>query len=226
MPAWTRAPALANCLRVPSSVTLSMRRFNVEEARQAQANSWPESMRHASVKRRAEFAAGRVCARQALKAGGYFGPSLLPPDARGLPTWPDGWVGSISHTDGIAVAAVDHRDNCDALGVDIERLLDDQACNEIQAIVASPSELILLNPLSRNHALTLLFSAKEALYKALFPNVGRFFDFSAAIATDWRPDVLTLSLAVHWSSRWKQGAEIRATYAFHDDHVLTMVWAS
>src|SRR5437763_335927 len=56
-------------------------------------------------KRRAEFATGRVCARQALeRLGVAVGPLLPHPDRS--PAWPPGIVGSISHTDGYCAVAV------------------------------------------------------------------------------------------------------------------------
>ncbi|MEL1221549.1 4'-phosphopantetheinyl transferase superfamily protein, partial [Aeromonas hydrophila] len=48
--------------------------------------------------------------------------------------------------------------------------------------------------LSRAEALTLIFSAKESLFKALYPRVGRYFDFLDARWLTMTEQTLTLEL--------------------------------
>ena len=52
---------------------------------------------------------------------------------------------------------------------------------------------------------TAVFSAKEALYKALFPRVGRFFGFDHAEIAEIRPDGLALRLTKPLSTGWPAG---------------------
>jgi 4'-phosphopantetheinyl transferase EntD len=116
-------------------------------------------------KRRNEFLAGRKAARIALSAIG--GPSVaLPPGADRVPHWPDGFVGSITHCDDVclAVATLHAR----AVGVDVEPatalprdLWDAILLPEEQESIASAP-----NP---GLAAKLIFSAKEAAYKAQYP---------------------------------------------------------
>lgn len=47
---------------------------------------------------------------------------------------------------------------------------------------------------SKSQLVSLVFAAKEALFKALYPRVGHFFDFSAAAVVSWQPGRLQLQL--------------------------------
>jgi len=75
---------------------------------------------------------------------------------------------------------------------------------------------------------TLLFSAKESLFKALFYQVGDWFDFDAARLTGFNSEEhvfrqLTRSLAPHLFA-WRQFC---GTYRAFDDKLLTLiVWDS
>src|SRR5579859_734056 len=66
-----------------------------------------------------EFAAGRLCARRALAELGLEQP--IPAASDRQPIWPQGIVGSITHTEGIAAAVVASRSRFAALGLDAER---------------------------------------------------------------------------------------------------------
>ena len=70
-----------------------------------------------------------------------------------------------------------------AIGVDVERWLDDDAPARLGAALAGAGELDALVaqtswPAAR--VLTVLFSAKESIYKCLFPGVRTYFGFEAA----------------------------------------------
>jgi 4'-phosphopantetheinyl transferase EntD len=88
-------------------------------------------------------------------------------DKHGAPLWPDGIVGSISHTTGYAAALVARLGQFSGLGVDTERvggvtrnlwprLFDAEECDH----------LIRLEAEGQKRAATLFFSAKEASHKA------------------------------------------------------------
>src|SRR5947207_7559339 len=73
----------------------------------------------AGDKRRREFAAGRACARLALeRLGRSNGPVLRGSNRE--PVWPDGVVGSITHTAGYCAAAVTEASCVLGLGIDAE----------------------------------------------------------------------------------------------------------
>ncbi|MFB6436280.1 4'-phosphopantetheinyl transferase [Streptomyces sp. NPDC056411] len=135
-------------------------------------------------KRKREFAAGRWCARRAL-AGLGWPPVPILPGPRGEPRWPSGTVGALTHCEGYAAAAVAPRQEVLAVGADAEpaRPLPDG----ILDAVSLPDERAHL-PRDRPGAPplpwdTLLFSAKEAVYKAWFPMTGRTLGFEDAFLT-------------------------------------------
>jgi enterobactin synthetase component D len=141
----------------------------------------PPQLGNVSFKRKAEFLAGRHCAHQAIR---QLAPCDSPPDipitAAGLPSWPDGIVGSITHAGGFVSAAVALRKHAISIGIDCERLMTKKVALEIATLVATPAELaaaMAQTGLDENDALTLLFSAKEAVFKCLYPLSGLFFTF-------------------------------------------------
>ena len=125
-------------------------------------------------KRRAEFAAGRHCARAALGQLGRAGAPLLRlPD--GAPDWPAGTVGSISHTEGcvVGVAALDTL-VC-AVGVDVEQQ-GDTVPPGVLALVCNDAERRWLAALPSDEAagaVRALFSVKEAVVKCTSGLLGR-----------------------------------------------------
>ena len=80
-----------------------------------------ERSREWAAVRRQEYLAGRWCARVALNRAGYAGPpAALGADADGLPQWPDGFLGSITHSRGLC-AALQRARGAGFTGVDVER---------------------------------------------------------------------------------------------------------
>jgi 4'-phosphopantetheinyl transferase EntD len=130
----------------------------------------------ASGPRRAEFAAGRTCAHRALAAIGREIPTIGRGPRR-QPVWPAGVTGSISHTAEIAVAVAARRTEAvDGLGVDVEvvGVLDD----EIRADVLDPAEWSQCEAsIDPAEASTAVFCSKEAVFKTLFPRLGREIGF-------------------------------------------------
>ena len=134
-------------------------------------------VRDACASRRAEFAAGRACVRQALRDVGAPPYAILPDDCR-APIWPHGLVGSISHCPGLCVAVIAHRLLRKAIGVDVET--NDRLADGIRDIVATPVEREELARLRGSLAcdpLKLLFVIKEALFKLYFPAARHFLEF-------------------------------------------------
>lgn len=131
----------------------------------------------ARLKRLQEFAAGRACARAALEQFGVHG-FVLRAAADRQPLWPDGYVGSITHTAGFCAAAAASRTHVLAIGVDSECV--GAPTPDIWSTICREEELDWLQSLSageRPAAVTLVFSAKEAFYKCQYPLVSEWLDF-------------------------------------------------
>lgn len=132
-------------------------------------------------KRRAEFAAGRRAARAALVALGEP-PVALPREPNRSPLWPDGLLGSLSHDAHLAAAAVARTTDVRLLGLDLTEAADLPPSTHAE-ILPHPTERHLTGLDAR-----LAFSAKETLFKALYPEVGSVFGFDAAVVTPHRSE--------------------------------------
>lgn len=185
----------------------------------------PTHLSGAVDKRQAEYLAGRCLAGLAMQhLGGKSG--SLPVGQDHAPDWPVGFAGSISHCDGHCVCLVTDqpRTTC---GIDIERFADDTCLNGIlhQALLWMERRF-LMNFLNSDvtRTATLFFSAKETLFKALYPIVKRYFDFEDACVCQLEEEKLTVELMrdLHWSL--PIGTVFTIGFKYCTDHVLT--WLS
>ena len=117
-----------------------------------------------------EFAAGRKVARIALDRIGI--PECEIPRRGRVPVWPTPVVGSIAHTSTLAAATVGPASGHQGLGIDIEART--AVSPEVAKRVLSPAERAWLPAPEWR---TMLFSAKEAVYKAIYPLTGEFLGF-------------------------------------------------
>jgi len=128
--------------------------------------------------RRREYAAGRLLAR-ALLSGIEAGGAPLTNGPDRAPVWPAGIVGSITHCTALCAVAVADAKTVAGIGIDVERAgpLPDNVVARILAPAEREAIARLPLPL-RTIADRLVFSAKEAAYKALYPRTKEFLDFS------------------------------------------------
>lgn len=126
-------------------------------------------------KRVADFCTGRVAAATCLAALGYPRTPILQGGDR-APVWPAGLVGSITHSNGVALAAVGLAADWAGLGLDLEHVsalrrlaIADRIADAAERawIGADPARLVAV------------FSAKEAIFKAIYPRFRRWFGFEA-----------------------------------------------
>lgn len=136
-------------------------------------------MAKAVDKRRREYTAGRVLARRAAAKLGLGAIEVLPREDR-APRWPEGVVGSITHTRGHVAVALARADALRGVGLDVEqaeplkhRLWDMICTDEDRAMLDRYPEP------ERSRLAKIVFSAKEAAYKAQFAITEQFLGFSA-----------------------------------------------
>lgn len=131
----------------------------------------------AVMKRKREFRAGRHTAHKLLETLGYEQFRLVSGDHR-QPLWPDGIVGSVSHTQGYCVCAVAPQQHITGIGIDVEQT---QPVDEASLpLICNRSELRmveLLQPESAFPLCKLIFSAKECVHKVYYPLNGYTLDF-------------------------------------------------
>ncbi|WP_170940461.1 4'-phosphopantetheinyl transferase superfamily protein [Pseudoalteromonas sp. NBT06-2] len=141
--------------------------------------SLPSVIEGSVIKRQAEFLAGRYGAMRVLAEIGYDNLEI-PIGSYRNPIWPEGVVASISHTDSQIVCMASLKVDNDYLGVDVEVWLEPKVAMEIKHIVLNERERMFLSKcnLSLSRLISICFSAKESLFKAVFPYVNKYLDFS------------------------------------------------
>lgn len=135
----------------------------------------------AVLTRRQQFTAARLLARQALQRLGQAPVPLLNDEQR-VPIWPQGIVGTITHTHVWCGVAVARAGEVTGLGADVEQAtplelnLWDRICRpeERDFLRAQPEP-------ARGLLAKAIFSAKESIYKALYPSVRVFLDFQGML---------------------------------------------
>jgi len=137
--------------------------------------------------RRREFATGRRLAREGLRALGLVEPGRLEllPDADRVPIWPPGFVGSITHKRDLCGVAVARSEAYRGLGLDLEPARPVRP--ELQETICTARERGWLRGLGREEQglrCRIVFSVKEAVYKAFYPSLRerwRFHDVAVEI---------------------------------------------
>ncbi len=177
------------------------------------------------AKRQAEYLAGRLCAREALRrVTGQ--PSVPDVGEDRAPQWSRGVVGSITHGANWAAALVAQREHWRALGLDVERLLPAERAQRLQGEILTPAELQRLQNLddeTRAARISLTFSLKESLFKALYPLTLTRFYFHDAELLEMDHDSARLRLLIDLHPDWRTGAELDGQFALFDNKVLSLV---
>lgn len=141
-------------------------------------------------KRRREFRTVRHCARRALSELGIAPTALLPGD-RGMPQWPPGVVGSMTHCAGYRAAAVARGRDVLTIGIDAEP--HDVLPPDVLRYVTLDEERARLVELATADSGIcwdrILFSIKETVYKAWFPLTRKWLGFADAAVTIALPTV-------------------------------------
>lgn len=133
---------------------------------------------NAVLKRQREFIAGRTSARMALMQMGYTN-QPVPRSASRAPLWPEGVVGSISHNSHYCVAVTSLSSLYTGIGIDIESPVG--LSPDLVNLVCTPSEREFLSHRSgpvRGKLAKLFFSAKESVYKCIFPIFSEQLEFT------------------------------------------------
>ncbi len=150
----------------------------------------------ARPKRQHEFATARALAHLALRRIGADADAILN-DTERAPTWPDGVRGSITHCDTRALAAVCRAEH-GSVGIDVEHRKELKRTLWQSVFLESEiADLERLPDALRGRMALVLFSAKEALYKAQFPISRTYMGFRAlrveavggALVCTWQLDV-------------------------------------
>ncbi|TLX54364.1 4'-phosphopantetheinyl transferase [Stutzerimonas nosocomialis] len=177
-------------------------------------------------KRQTEYLAGRLCAHEALRLTHGNGAVVQPNEDRS-PAWPAGCVGSITHGGGWAGAVVGQASHWRGLGLDVERRLDAGRADRLMEEILTPAEregYATLVAAERALKVTVTFSLKESLFKALYPLVQtRFYFEHAELVHLGRDGSARLRLLTDLSPGWRRGAELDGQFVCFENYLLSLV---
>lgn len=188
----------------------------------------PERLSTAVTKRKAEFVAGRYCVQLALKRMGEDSGQAIGISEKRAPLWPEGLIGSITHSKGFASAALASAQWIRGIGIDSERLIAEKTANNVASHILIPTETYEKNcglVSSARQYLTLIFSAKESIFKCLFPLVEQYFDFrDAEISLNPQdPGKFRFRLRKHLTGEFRDGYIGAGQYTLAGNFVHTAV---
>ena len=171
-----------------------------------------------SDKRKRDFSAGRIAAKAALSKSGFKEEFSLINSNR-IPEWPTGFVGSISHSNNMAISVVAKSNNYNSLGVDIESRKKNLSKDLIKKITTDKEQRWLNSKKDFSTYGLILFSAKESIYKSLssigFTNIG-FKDVNLAILErEFRIEAEFVIQGIPLE-------QIRLFYTIEDEYVSTL----
>ena len=172
-------------------------------------------------KRRFEFATGRHCARECLKQLGIT-PCAIPRTPDGMPAWPTGTIGAITHSHDYAAAVVAHRSMVESLGVDIERT--DRLTNSLSERILTDHEAKWIEQQTpyTGDLPSLFFSAKESVYKCIYPHARQWINFKDVHIV---PNLETRSFSAQPTSSdcsfWPSQEKLTGRFAFFETSILT-----
>lgn len=186
---------------------------------------FPNALLSAVAKRRCEYLSGRIAAQTLLKRVQNHD-NVIQSQMR-TPIWPRGWVGSISHTDQYAIAILIPQNKRYTPGIDIVEFNPD-AFEEIAEMFTNENErnLLIKNEIDYNLALHIVFSAKESLYKSIYPQVNKFLGFETSIVTNIniKNQTITLQLVNTLTANLPAGYLHTAYYQIDKNKVVTLIY--
>ena len=197
----------------------------------------PKRFSSFSDQRKIEFIMGRICAKEALDKMSRPGEkeSSLRETTIGMnddrsPSWPKGAVGSITHSPIGVMACAGKVEDFLSLGLDLECLNRSDSLNKIKNRVFTGADNLLYKKLPKgfegSELIGLVFSAKESLFKCLYPLAKTYFYFEDAemINLSLEARTFTLRLKKELGGGFKEGDLFEGYFCSSiDDHILTLV---
>lgn len=211
---------------IPDGIHFAERSYSPStllQAPEARATPLPHQLANAHPKRRADYVAGRLCAAAALCRMGRAA-VVIGRQPNGAPCWPAGATGSIAHSDGRAVAIAASAQRYGSLGIDVERIVSDSQAHTLAPLILTSDERDRFSGHATAAKLTVVFSLKEALFKALHPLTQTMFFHEDAEVLSLQPDGLaTLRLLTQLSPDWPSGKIIEAHWQCRSTAVFSLV---
>lgn len=189
----------------------------------------PAVVKQSVKKRRAEFLAGRVAAVAALKSMREI-TSDIPIGMHRNPVWPKGITGSITHNAGMALAVVANKTDIRFVGVDCEDIFSLNTVESVGNIILTDSEIEYLKKsgMASNLFCSLVFSAKESLFKAIYPYIHQYVEFDVANVFDicLMSKIFKIKLTKKITSEFDVGRCFSGYFEFRSDNIITIIICS
>ncbi|MEG3131307.1 4'-phosphopantetheinyl transferase superfamily protein [Pantoea cypripedii] len=184
----------------------------------------PAALEKAVMKRKSEHLASRWLARAVMSQFGVADFLLLSAPDRS-PCWPAGVQASLSHSQNQVVMAATREPLC--VGVDVEQVMAARTAQETADMLMNAQERALLQQLALPFATgaTLLFSLKESVYKALWPQLHQPMEFLQAelIQLDLTTHTARLRLTQDFSAQFNRQTLLQARFSQSEQRVVTLV---
>lgn len=184
----------------------------------------PAPLEKAVIKRKSEYLASRWLARAVMAQFGVQDFILHNASDRS-PCWPAGVQASLSHSQDQVVIAATREPLC--VGVDVEQVMAADTAQETAEMLMNPQERALLQQITLPFATgaTLLFSLKESVYKALWPQLHQPMEFLQAELFRLDPTTATaqLRLTQDFSVHFNRQTLLQARFSLSGQRVLTLV---
>jgi enterobactin synthetase component D len=184
----------------------------------------PAALANAVIKRKSEHLASRWLAREVMTQFGVPDFVLLNTADRS-PCWPAGVQASLSHSHDMAVIAATREPL--SVGIDVEQMMAANTAQETADMLMNAEERALLQQLALPFAMgaTLLFSLKESVYKALWPQLHQPMEFLQAelIQLDLTTHTARLRLTEDFSAQFNRQTLLQARFSQSDQRVVTLV---
>lgn len=209
-----------------TSVKFELAKYSFDLYEQFDINV-PKQILKSVAKRQAEFLAGRFCAHQALKRLNADVGEVLISENR-APVWPSDVVGSITHCDDLALCCAMPLGSYKRVGIDAEKQISIETIEQVSSVTVTEDERQILKalPIKYNKAFTVAFSAKESLFKALYSEVNRYFEFLDARVAEVNvaQNSFVLVLTTKLTEQLPAGTEICGHFTFiENDTVVTII---
>lgn len=191
--------------------------------------AFPSDLGKAVPKRQAEFLAGRYAAKEAMRNAKNDKAALktVGVGKHRCPIWPNKFIGSITHNNSKAICAITYSGSKAQLGIDFEDNIPSSVALEIGNNIHSDNEkkILIEQGLSNSIATTIIFSAKESLFKALYPKIRKYFGFEQASLSIANVDAGYLILTVddHLVNEYFVATQYICCFSLTDSGVFTLI---
>lgn len=179
----------------------------------------------AVISRKAEFLAGRLLASTMMNAL-KIKSEIIDIGTNRVPIWPVNIKGSISHFDEVVICSICTDKRLKRIGIDIEGHSNNISEDLMEAIMNQAEKKLAHNHgIIERHAFSLFFSAKESLFKALYPEVNHYFDFDAAEIIKINTELQTFEISLNYdlSLIHQKGVSFNGKYLLSDEQVITLI---